>query len=487
MKDGAPYDVAVIGLGPTGATLACLLAQCGLSVLVLEREPKPYPLPRAVHFDGETMRVFQTVGITGLLEPRVHVNPGMRFVDPSGRLLMDWPRPQEIGPHGWHESYRFHQPELEDLLRRRLEVYPQITVRQGHEVTQVDETADRVTLTVNNCRTDTIEAFEASYVVGCDGANSFIRDAMAAELEDLGFQERWLVLDLILKRPMPGLGDHTLQVCDPARPTTYCRAPGMRRRWEISLRNVENEDEMTDPDHIWAFLRRWLTPEDADLERKAIYTFRSAVARQWRKGRMMIAGDAAHLTPPFMGQGMCAGIRDASNLAWKLALVVQDRADPALLDSYGAERAPHARAYIETAVRLGGLINSLDRHSALAMAQQDDAGRATMASIAPRLGNPVPDGPDDPHRGRIFGQPRLSDGRLLDDAVGYAPALLTRTALPMAQPNEFNAQDHPEIATHLDVLGVDAALIRPDRYVLATAQGAGNVSALRRIALPSPQ
>lgn len=480
------YDVAVVGLGPTGATLACLLAQCGLSVLVLEREPEPYPLPRAVHFDGETMRVFQTLGIVGALEPRILVNPGMRFVDPSGALLLDWPRPQAIGPHGWHPSYRFHQPELEELLRRRLEAYPTITVRQGLEVTQVEETSDDTTLTATNHRTGTSENFRARYVVGCDGARSFIRDVMESELEDLGFEERWLVLDVILNHPMPGLGDHTLQVCDPARPMTYCRAPGMRRRWEISLHDGESEADVTDPDRVWAFLSRWLSPEDATLERTAIYTFRSAIARSWRKGRLLIAGDAAHLTPPFMGQGMCAGIRDAANLAWKLALVIQNRAKPDLLNTYDDERGPHAHAFIETAVRLGGLINSLDGDGALAMARQSDGGRATMATIEPRLGDSENAGPGGTKRGRIFGQPRLSDGRLLDDAVGYAPAVLTRVPLPLASSNEFNAHDHPEVETHLDALGADAALIRPDRYVLATAQGEGEITALRRIRLPSP-
>ena len=239
---------------------------------------------------------------------------------------------------------------------------------------------------------------------------------------DLGFKERWLVVDVLLKRERPDLGDHSIQFCDPERPMTYCRSPKNRRRWEISLKDDEADDQVTREERIWSFLSDWIGPQDADLERCAVYTFESKIARSWRKGRMMIAGDAAHLTPPFMGQGMCAGIRDSANLAWKLALCVKGLAKPGILDSYQEERAPHARIYIETAMRLGGLVNALEPESALAMASQDETGIASMASISPTLGPSDLGGMiamDTPCRGHLFPQPTLRDGRMLDDSIGF--------------------------------------------------------------------
>ena len=450
------HDVAVIGCGPTGATLANLLAECGLRVLVIDREPTAYHLPRAVHFDDETMRVFQTVGIADALSEKTHVNPGMRFVDTDGTLLLDWPRPQEPTPMGWHASYRLHQPDLEALLRDRLAQRPGVTLRMGCRIETVEEMPDHVRLTGTDRATGEACQFSAGWVVGCDGANSMLRDAIGGGMEDLGFRERWLVVDVLLKRPRPDLGDHTIQFCDPARPMTYCRSPGIRRRWEIAVQDDEDDAAISAESNVWRLLSRWITPEDATLERRAVYTFHSALARNWRRDRLMIAGDAAHLTPPFMGQGMCTGIRDAANLAWKLAQVARGEADAALLDTYQAERAPHARHYIETAIRLGGLINAMDRDAALQLAR--DGGR--FRSIAPALGpsarlTPHPSG----RVGTLFPQPVLADGTRLDDYIGYAGFVLT--ALPGAPPAD------PALCLILRDIGALGIRVGPDRQIEA--------------------
>ncbi len=225
---------------------------------------------------------------------------------------------------------------------------------------------------------------------------------MAVTETNLGFKERWLVADLLLKRPKPELGDHTIQYCNPERPATYARGPGDRRRWEIAVRDDEQTDAICRPDAVWPLLQRWIDPDEAELERAAVYTFQSIVADQWRKGRLLIAGDAAHRTPPFMGQGMCAGVRDAANLAWKLALAAKGLAPASILDSYGTERAPHAREYIETAVRLGRLINASGTREALgcgipsAGRQCEDgvdfttAGSGIICQQLRSLPNPVP-------------------------------------------------------------------------------------------------
>ena len=354
-------DVIIVGLGPTGATLANLLAECGVSVIVVDREAGIYDLPRAVHFDGETMRVFQSAGISASLRREVIVNSGMRFVDPSGEVLLDWPRPKEIGPQGWHASYRLHQPDLERLLRENLAKRPNVSVLTSAEVISVNVRGQDAIVTCHNLQSGQTRSLSSSYVVGCDGARSLVRGVIGSGMFDLGFKERWLVVDVLLKDDRPDLGDHSIQYCSPDRPMTYCRSPKNRRRWEIALRDDEADEQVTREEQVWSFLAPWIEPGDAELERRAVYTFRSEIAEIWRKGRLMIAGDAAHLTPPFMGQGMCTGIRDASNLAWKLALCVKGAVSCDILDSYQEERAPNARSFIETAMRLGRLINSLDR------------------------------------------------------------------------------------------------------------------------------
>jgi 3-(3-hydroxy-phenyl)propionate hydroxylase len=465
------HDVAIVGFGPVGATLAHLLADKGLAVLVLDREEAAYHLPRAVHFDDEVMRVFQSLGLAEAILPHTHVSPGMRFVDAQGRMLMDWSRPQATTAQGWNASYRFHQPSLEEVLRDALARHPRVTCETATEVTAVAQDADGVTLATTRGER------RASWVVGCDGAKSFLRGVIGGGMDDLGFDERWLVVDVILKRPRPDLGDHSVQFCNPDRPATYVRGVGDRRRWEITVHQHEAPGERLDEDEVWRLLSRWIGPDDATLERSAVYTFRSAVARRWRDGRLLIAGDAAHLTPPFMGQGMCAGIRDAANLAWKLARVRQGLAPDSLLDSYQAERAPNAREYIATAVRLGGLINTRAMAAALGDAPED--GPVTMRSIAPPLG-----GFAAPF-GRPAPQPLLADGTRLDDRVGHRFAVLltaaAAAALDAATMDRLAARgavlvDDPAVGPWLAELAAAAALVRPDRMLLAVSPDAAGIA-----------
>ena len=439
----ASRDIAIVGLGPVGATLANLLGRLGLRVDVFERDRAAYALPRAVHFDDEVMRVFQAVGLAEEIAAGTHVSPGTLFVDREGRIMLDWSRQMEEGPQGWHESYRFHQPTLESVLRAGLERFPGVRVRLGHEVGDP-------------------EALDARYVVGCDGARSGVRAAIGGGSEDLGFHERWLVIDLVLKRPRPDLGDYTRQFCDPVRPATYVRTTGNRRRWEIRV----DEDETDDPETVWRLLAPWIGPEDAEIERAVIYTFNAVVARRWRRERLFIAGDAAHQTPPFMGQGMCAGIRDAANLAWKLAAVLRGGAPEALLDSYAGERIPHVRDYVELAVRMGRLLNATGTEDMVSAAAARGESTDRMESIRPRLGPGL-------HRsgsalaGRPGPQPRLADGRRLDDAAGPGPVLLLREPAAVAS---FGIPAVAAGADWLDAHGLAAALLRPDRYVFGVAE-----------------
>lgn len=479
-------DVAIVGCGPVGALLANLLGLCGVAVCAFDREAAVYTLPRAIHFDDEVMRILQTAGLAGVIEPKLHVSPGMKFVDCEGRLLLDWSRPQVTGPQGWLPSYRFHQPELEQALRTGLARFPHIMLRSGCKVLSIEEGPEAVTLRLQSADGGPPDTLQARYVVGCDGARSLVRRAMHVELDDFGFNERWLVVDAILLRPRPDLGDHSIQYCNPHRPATYVRGTGHRRRWELTVLPGEEEAALTRPERLRELLAPWVCGDDITIERAVVYTFRAALAPEWQRGRLMIAGDAAHLTPPFLGQGMCAGMRDASNLAWKLAAVLQGRATEGLLHSYGSERTPHVREYIDLAIRLGGLINAKAMEAAVPRSVLDGGEPVRMTSIKPRLGVGLAQQTSGAPN-TLSPQPTLSDGRLLDDHVGYNWALLLQTgAEPLLGPharawieaNQARIIADPAVSPWLTTLGAAAAVIRPDRYVLGTATTATDLAAL---------
>ncbi|MDP2219586.1 MAG: bifunctional 3-(3-hydroxy-phenyl)propionate/3-hydroxycinnamic acid hydroxylase [Hydrogenophaga sp.] len=479
------HDVAIVGFGPAGAVLANLLAIKGLSVLVLDREADVYRLPRAIHFDGECMRVFQTLGISDELMAQLFVSPGMKFVNAEGKVLIDYTRSVELGGQAWHPGYRFHQPDFEDVLRKKLEQYPQVEVRLRHDVFAITEHEDGVELRVEDTSCGRLLKVHARYVVGCDGARSTVRRMMGTELDDLNSHERWLVVDVLLQRERSDLGDHSIQYCDPRRPATYVRGVGERRRWEFMLMPVDDPTTITRPESVWSLLAPWVTPADAVLERPAVYTFHSVVAKGWRNGRLLIAGDAAHQTPPFMGQGMCAGVRDVYNLAWKLADVVQGHASETLLDTYESERSPHVREFIETAVRFGKVIQATDHE----VVKKRDASMLANTEVfhtpQPALGSGAHEG------GRIAGtvsvQPVLKDGTRLDDVVGYRFVLVANPDIcsdlnvtPDERVAVIPAHD-PSLKNWLESLSAQAVLVRPDRYIAGAASDVGKVQDLIQV------
>ena len=477
MRNKIDYDVAIVGLGPVGAVMAGLLDLHGLLVVAVERAEQIYDLPRAVHFDDEAMRVFQTLGIAQEVEAVSRSNAGMRFFDAEGRMLLDWPRPQVPGPQGWLPSYRFHQPDLERILRQKLATSANVTLLQATECEGLEEQSDCVRLSLRSG--GAARAITASAVIGCDGARSMVRAVIGGEAEDLGFNERWLVVDVLLKRDRPDLGDFTIQHCNPERPATYVRGPENRRRWEISTKPGETDAWLEDPEMVWSFLSQWIGPEDAELERKAVYTFHSTLAGCWRRGRLMIAGDAAHQTPPFLGQGLCAGIRDASNLAWKLAAWLRGAPD-GLLDTYQSERHPHARAYVQTAVRLGGLINTSGTKEALRDGFRQPDGSVRMESLARPIGAGLGK-TDGLHRGWLSPQPRLSDGVLFDETAGNKFVLIAEQAICPPPPQHLKvlyADAEPALTQMLQAMNVRAVLIRPDRHIFGTATDADTMQAL---------
>lgn len=481
------FDVVIVGRGPVGATLANLLGLCGVRTLVLEREARTYHLPRAVHFDDECMRVFQTIGLAEAILPHVILSPGMRFVDAEGRLILDWPRSKNPTPMGWHLSYRFHQPDLEDILIDGLRRWPQVEVRNCCDVFALDQDDRGVRVRYENLTNGKLSELRAAFVIGCDGARSLVRRFIGAGMDDLGFHERWLVIDALLNHDRPDLGDYSIQHCDPRRPATYIRGTGNRRRWEITVHPDEDAQAVTQTAKIWDLLSRWISPGEAELERAAVYTFHSAIAKQWRNNRLLLAGDSAHQTPPFLGQGMCAGIRDAANLAWKLRDVVTGRADARLLDSYQSERSPHVGEFIELAIRLGGVINTKAMEAGLAVGEARDNAPVKLDVRKPLLGPGLAIG-SLPLAGLLAPQFMLADGRRSDDRTGYASLLLVdkaaalsarlRAAIGQAGMDALTGEDASDIPRWLAEHNVRAALIRPDRYVRGAARSEAELDLL---------
>jgi 3-(3-hydroxy-phenyl)propionate hydroxylase len=370
------------------------------------------------------------------------------------------------------------------VLRDGLARFPSVEVRLRTEVFALDQEPDAVVVRYEDLATGGLASCRARYVVGCDGARALVRRLMGAPMEDLGFHERWLVVDAILKRPRPDLGDYSVQHCCKRRPATYVRGTGDRRRWEIAVLDGEDGAAITQPTRAFELLKPWVGPEDVDLERTALYTFHSALAQRAPAD----CGDSAHLTPPFLGQGMCAGMRDAGNLAWKLARVLRGWNDATLLDTYQAERAPHVREYIELAVRLGGLINTKAMEAAVPGSVLAGGEAARMSSIKPRLGPGLAAGWNGP-AGQIAPQPRLADGTRLDDRVGYRFAALLRPdfaaslsakTLERLADREIMvvADDAPEQQAWLQAADAAAVLIRPDRYILGAARSLPELNAL---------
>jgi 2-polyprenyl-6-methoxyphenol hydroxylase-like FAD-dependent oxidoreductase len=423
-------DVAIVGYGPVGQLLAILLGQRGYQVRVFERWPGPYPLPRAVHLDHEVARILQGAGVIETLLPHTEAASIYEWRNAAGEVLIRLGRDVERSLSGWPESLMFCQPELERVLCERARSLPSVKVEWGCEVVSVRDAGDHVELRARQ-GDDGTRSVRARFAVGCDGANSFVRGVIGSGWHDLGFEFDWLVVDVI-PHELRTWDPINWQLCDPARPTTLVSGGPGRRRWEFMRLPHETLEELNSEAAAWRLLDPWeMRPDNARLERHAVYTFRGAWADTWRKGRLLVAGDAAHLTPPFAGQGMCSGMRDAANLAWKLDLVLAGRAAEALLDTYPSERVPHVRALIDLAVALGRVICVPDPAEAAArdrrmIAEQRERKEAVSTEL-PALG-PGCFADGGAAARRLFVQDRVRRGGaagLFDDVVGRGFALVS--------------------------------------------------------------
>jgi 3-(3-hydroxy-phenyl)propionate hydroxylase len=496
----AVYDVAIVGMGPVGAAGAICFADAGLSVAVIEKAPEIYPLPRAVAMDGEIVRAFQKMGRAEALASHLQaLRPG----DRAGFAGADrqWMFGQDMVPfasNGWQSISMFDQPELERYLRDTVAEYERVDVFLGEEVQSIKEVDDRVTLKTAD------RTVGCRYVVACDGAASPTRKALGINWRDLGYDHDWLVIDIVMREGY-ALGNDTVQVCDPDRLATYVVTKDPYRRWEFKLNDGETAEQMLEDEAIYRLLDEWTPRDTYELRRKAVYQFHAATADSWRRGRVLIGGDAAHQTPPFLGQGMNAGMRDVINLAWKLPLVLEGVTDDTLLDTYESERLPHAEDLVDWAVAIGQLMEHLAAVEAAKrqgrtppeVPEQKRSAGYGQGREAP----PLRDGvilveqvSDTGSTGYLFQQPivRHTDGRefRLDEALGGGFALVSRGPLELDEAAQAIAERLPItlvpladlslVRGHFDRLfeQCDAALVRPDRYVFGHTTDDLDASAL---------
>jgi 2-polyprenyl-6-methoxyphenol hydroxylase-like FAD-dependent oxidoreductase len=432
MTTDDPVDVAVVGLGPVGGVLATLLGRRGHRVAVLERHRKAYLLPRAVHFDHEVARILQSCGLGEDLPVISAHGSEYEWRNGSGQVLLRFGG-RAVGPSGWPDSNMFWQPALEALIEQAAAGQPNVELRRGSDVVALEARGEEVVVLTVEPVDGPQEQLRARYVVGCDGANSTVRDLIGGTVTDLGFFYDWLIVDVALHEPRV-FDPVNLQICDPARPTTVVSGGPGRRRWEFMRLPDETTDELDEPARAWQLLEPWdVTPANATLERHAVYRFQARWADKWRRGNVLLAGDAAHQMPPFAGQGMCSGLRDAANLAWKLDLVLAGRAPSTLLDAYQTERNDNVRAVIDFSMDLGKVICITDPEEAaardVAMASQDTSSAHAPPPLPGVTGGIIRAG--DPVAGELFVQGRVRQGAtnaLLDDLVGAGWRLITMSA-----------------------------------------------------------
>ena len=353
-------DVLVVGLGPVGAAMANALARQGVRVLAIDKALQPFDKPRAIALDNEALRILQSIGIRDDDFSRVAI-PQVLYQSP---LFGRFARLATAGVLDGHPKLvTFHQPELEAALRGRLRDTSLADVRLGAELLGFTEDGGGVCAKVRDQAGREL-AVRARFLVGADGAGSRVRHDLHLEFEGTSFQQDWLIVDA---KGVPDPVDHVAFDCDPRRPAPHMVAPGGRERWEFMLHPHERREDFERPEVVKRLLAPWYDTDRITIERIAVYRFHAREACAFSRGRCFLVGDAAHITPPFAGQGLVAGLRDVANLAWKLAWVVHGRASEALLASYDRERRPHARKIIRLARRLGALVMPSNRVAAFAI------------------------------------------------------------------------------------------------------------------------
>ncbi|MDZ3992658.1 bifunctional 3-(3-hydroxy-phenyl)propionate/3-hydroxycinnamic acid hydroxylase [Pseudomonas sp. Teo4] len=498
------YDLIIVGLGPVGVTAANLAGQWGLRTLVLDKSESVYQNPRAMGLDHEAMRTFDNIGLADSVAEHVMPYRASHYLNADAKLIkhIDASKPPFL--LGWAPNYVFSQPPLERALRANLDSLPQVDVLLGREVLNVESTETGVSISYRDA-TGSIGRASAKYLLACDGGTSPIRTNLGLNMEDLAFDEPWLVVDVILSEGAgSALPETNVQYCETERPSTFVVGPGRHRRWEFMINGDESPTEIIRPESIQRLISRWLPADDYQIWRASTYRFHALILERWRVGNIFFLGDAAHMTPPFLAQGMCQGLRDAMNLIWKLAFVQRGIASPQLLDSYQTERAPHVKRTTEVAKEFGQTIcerdpvRAAERDKRLLAAVQVSPGGTIRQSLIPSLES----GFIGLHKvaGVLFPQPKvttaeqqedlldrftgqsirlvIADGftateallAAFDDAlrgVQLPTSVVQLSATPMAnyQYREHNGLLKAWLQEH----GCQVVLVRPDHYVYGGA------------------
>lgn len=447
------FDATIIGYGPTGAVLAARLALRGHRVLVVDRYPSPYGLPRLTHIDGETARIIQACGDVDHALRDATVFEAYPFVDAEGTPIVTFdatdpataqaitPAGCEWGGHALH--YSMYQPDIEDAIDATVQVADGATLRRGLTLIGLAQDSDGVVATF-----DDGASVRSRYLIGCDGANSTVRQSLGTAMTDLGFNERWLNVDTAILRPLPLSAPTALQVCDPAAPRMTMRIGTSRQRFEFRIDDDRPEAELERRALAWDLLGRHfgVGAHHVEIVRQVVYHFSARLADHWRSGRVLLAGDAAHTMPPYMGQGACMGMRDALNLAWRLDRVLRGTSADQILDSYQTERRAQAEGVARQSIAMGQLANIVDPAQAAVVHDLLRRGELPPPPPFPRLvgGILAPDDLDTAGlRGSLGPQGRVSrDGRTgrADDVLGVRSTLICRDASELLRNPETASQ-----------------------------------------------
>ncbi len=506
-------DVLIVGYGPSGATLANLLGCRGHRVLVIDQALEIYDKPRAITADQEALRIFQEIGLADEITQSTTPHPGTDFVGMQGQVIKRFYPADPPNPLAWDPSFMFVQPELEATLRRGVERFAQVTALTGHAYLDLQQTDGCVRARIKRLSDGQVMTIQAQYVVAADGATSTVRKQLGASIEDLAFDEWWIVVDAWIRGPLK-LPERCVQYCRPSRPGTYIVGPDNLRRWEIKLMPGESPQDFADPDAVWRVLGEFVDTSQLEHCRTAVYRFHALVVEQWRQGRVFLMGDAAHQMPPFLGQGLGAGVRDAYNLAWKLDAVMRGQAHDALLDTYGEERKPHVRTVVAHAKTFGLIIGELDpaqartRDQALEAELQSGQAVTVRQKFIPGLAGGLIQHESDGSLGAGAGAlciqpwvraPGAQSWRRLDDLTGARFTLIatSTTWLATLSPADLSTWQHlggvvvylgtaPASSWPAHVLCLEerdglmagwlrehaaqAVVARPDHYVYGTAQ-----------------
>ena len=501
------YDVIIVGMGPVGALCANLAGLWGLKALVVERSETVYANPRAMGFDHEVMRVFGNIGLAESIAEHVMPYRPSEYRTTGSQLIKRIDAAQPPFPLGWAPNYVFSQPPVERALREQIANFKSITVELCSEVLSVDCAESQANVRIQ-AKDGTERTVTATHVLACDGGTSPIRTRLGLKMDDLAFDEPWLVVDVILNE---GAGEDlpktNVQFCELARPCTFVVGPGRHRRWEFMINPDEQPSEISQPETIKKLIARWLPEQDYQLWRASAYRFHALILEQWKADRVFFLGDAAHMTPPFLAQGMCQGIRDALNLVWKIALVKEGLAAPDFLETYQIERIPHVRQTTLAAKEFGGVICERDseraanRDARLIEHMKENPGGTIRQSLIPglSLGFIAQVSP----AGELFPQPMVINhaGKqaLLDEFTGQAfrvvvapgfdatvllnclrssqslkglPIHVVRLVNP-EQSGARAADEYQEVdgllAQWLEQRGCNVVIVRPDHYVYGGA------------------